>query len=65
MAVVWREPAASASRPSAYPEGMWKRLRRRTFAPSRPAVYPDQIGLLFFTVIALIAGTYVVVRFLL
>ena len=44
---------------------MWKRLRRRTFAPSRPAVYPDQVGLLLFTVIALIAGIYVVVRFLL
>jgi hypothetical protein len=44
---------------------MWKRLRRRTFAPSRPAVYPDQIGLLFFTVISLIVGIYVVVRFLL
>ena len=44
---------------------MWKRLRRRTFAPSRPAVYADQIGLLVFTVIALLAGTYVVVRFLL
>jgi len=44
---------------------MWKRLRRRTFAPSRPAVYPDQIGLLVFTVIALGTGTYAVVRFLL
>ena len=44
---------------------MWKRLRRRTFAPSSPAVYPDQIGLLLFTVIALIVGTYVVARFLL
>jgi hypothetical protein len=44
---------------------MWKRLRRRTFAPSRPAVYPDQIGLLIFTLIALVAGIYVVVRFLL
>jgi hypothetical protein len=44
---------------------MWKRLRRRTFAPSRPAVYPDQIGLLVFTVIALAAGIYVVARFLL
>jgi hypothetical protein len=65
MAVVWREPAVSASRPSAYPEGMWKRLRRRTFAPSRPAVYPDQVGLLLLTVAALGAGTYVVLRFLL
>jgi hypothetical protein len=44
---------------------MWKRLRRRTFAPSRPAVYPDQVGLLIFTVIALAVGTYVVLRFLL
>ena len=44
---------------------MWKRLRRRTFAPSRPAVYPDQIGLLVVTVIALAVGTYVVLRFLL
>ena len=44
---------------------MWKRLRRRTLAPSRPAVYPDQIGLLIVTVIALAVGTYVVARFLL
>jgi hypothetical protein len=44
---------------------MWRRLRRRTFAPSRPALYPDQIGLVIFTVLALGAGTYVVLRFLL
>jgi hypothetical protein len=44
---------------------MWKRLRRRTFAPSRPAVYPEQIGLLIFTVVALLTGIYVVARFLL
>jgi hypothetical protein len=44
---------------------MWRRLRRRTFAPSRPVVYPDQIGLLVVTLIALGAGTYVVLRFLL
>ena len=44
---------------------MWKRLRRRTFAPSRPAVYPDQIGLLMFTVVAVAVGIYVVARFLL
>ena len=44
---------------------MWKRLRRRTFAPGRPAVYPDQIGLVVFTVLALAAGVYVVARFLL
>jgi hypothetical protein len=44
---------------------MWKRLRRRTFAPSRPALYPDQIGLLLFTVLGLAVGIYVVARFLL
>jgi hypothetical protein len=44
---------------------MWRRLRRRTFAPSRPAVYPDQLGLLILTVIAVAAGTYVAFRFLL
>jgi hypothetical protein len=44
---------------------MWRRLRRRTFAPSRPAVYPDQIGLLVIIVLALAGGTYVVFRFLL
>jgi hypothetical protein len=44
---------------------MWKRLRRRTFAPSRPALYPDQVGLVFFILIALAVGIGVVVRFLL
>jgi hypothetical protein len=44
---------------------MWKRFRRRTFAPSRPALYPDQIGLLALSVIAMAAGIYVVARFLL
>jgi hypothetical protein len=44
---------------------MWKRLRRRTFAPSRPALYPDQLGLAIFTIIALGVGIYVVARFLL
>jgi hypothetical protein len=44
---------------------MWKRLRRRTMAPSRPAVYPDQIGLVFFIVLASAVGIYAVVRFLL
>jgi hypothetical protein len=44
---------------------MWKRLRRRSMAPSRPALYPDQVGLVIFTVIALAVGIYVVLRFLL
>jgi hypothetical protein len=44
---------------------MWKRLRRRSLAPGRPALYPDQVGLLVFTIVALAGGIYVVVRFLL
>jgi hypothetical protein len=44
---------------------MWKRFRRRSLAPSRPALYPDQLGLALFTLIALVAGTYVVLRYLL
>jgi len=41
---------------------MWKRLRRRTMAPSRPLFYPDQIGLLVFTLIAIGVGAWFVVR---
>jgi hypothetical protein len=44
---------------------MWRRLRRRTLAPGRPALYPDQVGLLLFTLIALGIGIYAAVRFLL
>jgi hypothetical protein len=44
---------------------LWKRLRRRTMAPSRPALYPDQIGLLVITLIALGAGIYAALRYLL
>ena len=44
---------------------MWRKLRRRTMAPSRPAVYPDQIGLAIFTVLALAVGIYAAVRWLL
>jgi hypothetical protein len=33
-------------------------------APSRPAVYPDQIGLLILSVLAIAGGIYVVVRLL-
>jgi hypothetical protein len=44
---------------------MWRKLRRRTMAPSRPVVYPDQIGLVVFTVLALAVGIYAAVRWLL
>jgi hypothetical protein len=43
----------------------WKRLRRRTMAPSRPALYPDQIGLLVLTVAAIGGGIYAALRYLL
>jgi hypothetical protein len=41
---------------------MWKRLRRRTMAPSRPALYPEQVGLLVFSLVAIAGGIYLVVR---
>jgi hypothetical protein len=44
---------------------VWKRLRRRSLAPGRPALHPDQAGLLVFTVVALGAGIFIAVRFLL
>ena len=31
-------------------------------APGRPALYPDQAGLVFFTVLVFAVGIYVVVR---
>jgi hypothetical protein len=41
---------------------MWRRLRRRTFAPSRPALYPDQIGLALISLLVIVLGIYFVVR---
>jgi hypothetical protein len=43
---------------------MWRRLRRRSLAPSRPAIYPDQLGLVLLTIIVLGGGIYLVVRVL-
>jgi hypothetical protein len=40
---------------------MWRRLRRRTFAPRRPALYPDQLGLVVVTALALAGGIVAVV----
>jgi hypothetical protein len=41
---------------------MWRRLRRRTFAPSRPAVYPEQLGLLLLSLGAIGGGIWVVLK---
>ena len=35
---------------------MWRRLRRRTMAPGRPVLFPDQYALAIVTVLVLIAS---------
>jgi hypothetical protein len=40
---------------------MWKRSRRRSFAPRRPAVFPEQWGLVLVTVLALVGGLALIV----
>jgi hypothetical protein len=37
---------------------MWKRLRRRTLAPGRPAIQPEQFGLLLISVLAIGGGLW-------
>jgi hypothetical protein len=43
---------------------MWKRLRRRTLAPSRPAIYPEQLGLVLISIIVIAGGLWAVLRIL-
>lgn len=43
---------------------MWRRLRRRTLAPSRPAIYPEQLGLVALTIGAIASGIWVAVKIL-
>jgi hypothetical protein len=43
---------------------MWKRLRRRTLAPSRPAIYPEQLGLVLISIIVIAGGLWAVLRLL-
>ncbi len=40
---------------------MWKRSRRRSLAPRRPAVFPEQWGLVLVTALALVGGLALVV----
>ena len=35
---------------------MWRRLRRRTMAPGRPAIFPDQYALAIVTALVLIGS---------
>lgn len=44
---------------------MWRRLRRKTMAPSRPAIYPEQLGLVLLSLAAIALGVYAFVRLLL
>lgn len=44
---------------------MFNRLRRRSMAPSRPLVYPEQVGHWLFSLLAIAGGIYVVFEFLL
>jgi hypothetical protein len=43
---------------------MWKRLRRRTLAPSRPLIYPEQLGLVLISMIVIAGGIWAVARIL-
>jgi hypothetical protein len=43
---------------------MWRRLRRRTMAPSRPAMYPEQLGLVLLSLAAIGVGVYLAARIL-
>ena len=40
---------------------MWRRLRRRTMAPRRPAVFPEQWPLVAFTTVVLVVSIGAVV----
>jgi len=39
---------------------MWSRLRRKTMAPRRPLLYPEQVPLAVVTLLALAAGVWFV-----
>jgi hypothetical protein len=40
---------------------MWKRFRRRSFAPRRPAVFPEQWGLVLVTTLAIVGGIALII----
>jgi hypothetical protein len=43
---------------------VFNRLRRRSMAPSRPLVYPEQVGHWLFSLIAVGVGIYMVFKYL-
>jgi hypothetical protein len=40
---------------------VWKRLRRKTFAPRRPVVFPEQWGIVLVTAVCVALGVAAVV----
>jgi hypothetical protein len=40
---------------------MWKRLRRKSMAPTRPVLFPEQYGLALVTAIVIVAAVVMVV----
>ncbi len=40
---------------------LWSRYRRRSFAPRRPAVFPEQWGLVLVTALVVLMGIAAVV----
>ena len=40
---------------------MWKRLRRKSMAPTRPVLFPEQYGLALVTLIVIVAAVAMVV----
>jgi hypothetical protein len=40
---------------------VWKRVRRKSFAPRRPVVFPEQWGLILVTALAVALGVVAVV----
>ena len=40
---------------------MWRRLRRRTMAPSRPALFPDQWALAIVTAVFVVGSIALVI----
>lgn len=41
---------------------MFNRLRRKTMAPSRPLLYPEQVGLALFSVLIVGASIWLVIK---